>query len=156
VKRFVLSAAALSFVLFASPSRAEDFEFSVPVQLAKLDPAFTQGKVLCDVRGRTGSPESLPSANARAVIGAGETAFPIAQGAYNGTVVVKFDAKRPEFQPSQADQYRCILHLIGAGGVDGALCSLDALTGQPTGATPGWLNLSPKSFKGCVVGTLPH
>ena len=65
VKRLLLSAAAVSLVFVASPSRAEDFEFSVPVQLAKLDPAFTQGKVLCDVRGRTGSPESLPSANPR-------------------------------------------------------------------------------------------
>lgn len=149
MKLFLLSATAVSLVLVSSPSRAEDFEFSIPVQLSKLDAAFTQGKVLCDVRGRTAT-------GARAVIGAGEAAFPIAQGGYNGTVVVKFDAKRPEFQPSQGDQYRCILHLIGAGGVDGPLCVLDALTGQQTGAVPEWLNLDGKNLKGCAVGNLPR
>ena len=150
MKRFLLSATAASLVLVASPSRAADFEFSVPVELSKLDTAFTQGKVLCDVRGRTGE------AGGRAVIGAGEAAFAISQGAYKGTVVVKFDAKRPEFQPSQADQYRCILHLIGAGGVDGALCTLDPLTGQKTGRAPEWLKVDVRNLNGCAVASLPR
>jgi hypothetical protein len=160
VKRLLLSASAVSLVLVASPSRAEDFEFAVPVQLSKLDSSFAQGKVTCEVRKGLGAISGMATGREGVVIGSGEATFPITQGAYNGTVAVRFNAKRPEFQPAQGETYRCMLHLLGAGGLDGLLCSLDevprASGGQATGRTPGWLKLDGKNLKGCVSGNLPH
>jgi len=153
VKRLLLSATAFSLVLVASPSLAEDFEFTVPVQLSKLDPAFAQGKVTCDVRGHS---TMGTGAGGRTVIGSGEATFPITQGAYNGNVVVKFNAKRPEFQPAQGETYACMLHLLGAGGVDGLLCRVDPVMGVTPGPIPEWLKLDGKNLKGCVSGNLPH
>ena len=78
----------------ASATFAENFEFDVPVQLSKLDPAFTQGKVTCKVRGMShDATTGLATGRANAVIGSGETSFAITQGAFNGPVSVKFNAR---------------------------------------------------------------
>jgi len=150
--------AAISALLGAgaSSAMAEDFEFDVPVQLSKLDAAFTQGKVTCEVRGTTHDTTTgagdLPQLNA--VIGSGETSFGIVQGAFGGTVTVKFNANRPKNRPSDGRSWRCSLVLI-AGNVSQSLCVRDATTGVPTGRpAPDWMKLSDKTVKGCAQGTI--
>jgi hypothetical protein len=154
----LLARAALSAVLGAgaSAATAEDFEFDVPVQLSKLDPAFTQGKVLCEVRGVTrDTATGAGTGQLNAVIGSGETSFAIAQGAFNGPVTVKFNANRPKNEPSDGRSWRCSLTLI-AGNLSQGLCVVDAATGASAGRpAPDWMKLDDKTVKACAQGTIP-
>lgn len=150
---------ALSAVLGAgaSAATAEDFEFDVPVQLSKLDPAFTQGKVTCEVHGITHDSatgwETRPG-QLNAVIGSGETSFAIARGAFNTPVTVKFNANRPKNEPSDGRSWRCSLVLI-AGNLSQSLCVRDASTGVSTGRpAPDWMKLDDKTVKGCAQGDI--
>ncbi len=152
----LISRVALAAVLGAgaSAAMAEDFEFDVPVQLSKLDAAFTQGKVFCEVRGVN---RDMGSGSGRAdtVIGSGETTFAIAQGAFNGPVTVKFNANRPKNEPSDGRSWRCSLTLI-AGNLSQGLCVVDVLTGASAGrAAPEWMKLDDKTIKACAQGTIP-
>ena len=146
---------ALSAVLGAgaSAATAEDFEFDVPVQLSKLDPAFTQRKVTCEVRHD--ATMAFPTAGANAVIGSGETSFAIAQGAFNGPVSVKFNANRPKYQPSDGRSWQCSLVLI-AGNLSQSLCTGDVRSEESAGPpTPAWMKLDRRTVKGCAQGNIP-
>lgn len=137
---------------------AEDFEFSVPVQLSNLDAVFTKGKVECDVKGivhgvAPGAGQVGNSANA--YLGYGESSFAIAQGKFDDTVVVKFNVPRPTL-PSDGRSWRCSLSLISAGR-DYRLC-LDAPatgSGMPVGIPlQAWMKLDSKALKACIHGTI--
>jgi hypothetical protein len=157
----LLARATLSAVFAASASAAtaEDFELDVPVQLSKLDPAFTQGKVTCEVHGIThdsGTGWETRPGPLNAVIGSGETSFAIAQGGFNGPVAVKFNANRPKNEPSDGRSWRCSLVLI-AGNLSQSLCVRDASTGVSTGRpAPDWMKLDDKTVKGCAQGDIPR
>jgi hypothetical protein len=154
----LLARAALSALLGAgaSAATAEDFEFDVPVQLSKLDPAFTQGKVACEVRGMShDAATGLPTGQANAVIASGETSFAIAEGAYGGPVSVKFNANRPKYQPSDGRSWQCSLVLI-AGNLSQSLCTVDVRPEESTGKpAPAWMKLDQKTVKGCAQGNIP-
>ena len=153
----LLARVALSAVLGAGASSAvaEDFEFDVPVQLSKLDAAFTQGKVTCEVRGMGhDAATGQPTGQANAVIGSGETAFAIAQGAFNGPVGVKFNANRPKYQPSDGRSWQCSLVLI-AGNLTQSLCVADIGSEMSTGKpAPAWMKLDQKTVRGCAKGVI--
>jgi hypothetical protein len=154
VKRHLLSLAAVSLAL-ASSLRAEDFEFDVPVQLSKLDSAFTQGKVSCEVRGLSRDAATGQATGSHGLVGSGASTFPISRGSYDGTVSVRFNANRPISQPTDGRKYVCSLSLI-AGSNSGSLCSIDVVTLMQTGrAGQPWMKLVPESIKGCAVGNLP-
>lgn len=154
MKRLSISLAALSLALLASPLVAEDFEFDVPVQLSKLDSAFTQGKVSCEVKGLAHDAATGQVSGNKGIVGSGATTFAIARGAYDGTVSVKFNANRPISQPTDGRSYSCALFLIAGSNIQ-TLCYADALTGQSTGRPPpGWMKLAP-GVKGCANASLP-
>lgn len=147
---------ALGASLLAQPrARAEDFEFEVPVQLAKLDPVFTQGKVSCQVTGLdrdAGGGGSVKSLNA--VIASGSTTFALVQGGFSGNVSVKFDAERPRRQPADGRAWSCILSIVAPSGSE-PLCLRDSFTGHASAPRlPAILNLDQKSVKGCTQGTI--
>jgi hypothetical protein len=145
---------AAAFAAAAVPAAAEDFEFDVPVQLAKLDPAFTQGKVSCEVRGVVRDVATGQVSGVNGVVGSGEAAFAISQGAYNGTVPVRFNANRPKNQPTDARSWRCSLTLV-AGSLSQSLCSVDVATGMASGRpAPDWMKLDDRTVKGCAQGTI--
>jgi hypothetical protein len=146
---------AAAFASASLPAAAADFEFAVPVQLSKLDPAFTQGKVACEVRGMNhDAVTGLPTGQANALIGSGETTFAIAQGAFNGPVSVSFNANRPKSQPSDGRSWKCGLVLV-AGNLSQSICYVDTVTGLPTGrAAPDWMKLDEKTIRGCAQGTI--
>jgi len=154
----LLARVALSAALGAgaSAAMAEDFEFDVPVQLSKLDAAFTQGKVTCEVHGMSHDPATgHPTGQANAVVGSGETSFAIAQGAYGGPVSVKFNANRPKYQPSDGRSWQCSLVLI-AGNLSQSLCTTAVGPEEPTGRpAPAWMKLDQKTVKGCAQGNIP-
>jgi hypothetical protein len=153
--RLACAALLAALATGASAATAEDFEFDVPVQLSKLDAAFTQGKVLCEVRGVTrDAATGEQTGNLNAVIGSGEASFAIAQGAYNGPVTVRFNANRPKNQPSDGRSWSCALVLI-AGNLSQPLCVRDAATGMSTGRpAPDWMKLDDRTVRGCVQGTI--
>lgn len=145
---------ALSGLLAAAfPALAEDFEFEVPVQLSKLDPVFTEGRVSCHVVG-VDRESPTTSKRANAPIASGSASFALVQGAFNGTVSVKFDADRPRRQPADARAWTCLLAVVAPSGSE-PLCFRDSTTGM---AVPGKfspvLNLDPQSVKGCTQGTI--
>lgn len=143
------------FLVAALPAPAEDFEFEVPVQLAKLDPAFTQGRVSCVVRGIGGTGAATNRETANASIGSGSTTFAIAQGGFSGSVSVKFNANRPEHEPANARAWSCVLSLVAPSGSE-RLCPDDSssATNRSKGQLPAFLNLDPASVKGCTQGTI--
>jgi hypothetical protein len=156
----LLARATLSAVFAASASAAtaEDFELDVPVQLSKLDPAFTQGKVTCEVHGIThdsGTGWETRPGPLNAVIGSGETSFAIAQGGFNGPVAVKFNANRPKNEPSDGRSWRCSLVLI-AGNLSQSLCTGGFRSEDSSGPpTPAWMKLDRRTVKGCAQGNIP-
>jgi hypothetical protein len=145
-------AAALASAAF--PAAAEDFEFDVPVQLAKLDAAFTQGKVSCEVRGLSRDAVTGQVAGTNALVGSGEASFAISQGAYNATVPVRFNANRPKNEPADGRRWKCSLTLV-AGALSQSICNIDVVTGMQTGRpAPDWMKLDEKTIKGCAQGTI--
>jgi hypothetical protein len=142
----------------APMATAEDFEFSVPVQLSKLDAMFTKGTVECRVQGvaHGGAPGAGQATNAALYfLGWGEASFAIAQGKFNDTVVVKFNVPRPSV-PSDARAWQCMLSLTSAGR-DYQLCLEAPATGsgRPVGIPlQAWMKLDDKALKACVQGTI--
>jgi hypothetical protein len=142
----------------ASPAAAEDFEFSVPVQLSNLDAAFTKGTVECEVSGvvqRSASGAGQLGSAANGYLGWGQASFPIAQGKFNNTVVVKFNVPRPTI-PSDGRSWRCTLSLISAGR-DYQLCLEAPATGSgmPVGIPlQAWMKLDEKALRACIHGTI--
>ncbi|MCM3874905.1 MAG: hypothetical protein NEA02_00650 [Thermoanaerobaculia bacterium] len=143
------------FIVAAPPAPAEDFEFEVPVQLSKIDPVFTQGKVSCQVLGIDRDGAARSSSKDLTSIAGASTTFALVQGGFSGTVSVKFDAERPRRQPTDARTWSCVLFLVAPSGSE-ALCLSDPATGRSkTRQLPALLNLDPASVKGCTGGTLP-
>lgn len=155
----LLGRAALAAFLAsgAAVATAEDFEFSVPVQLSNLDGAFTQVRVECEVfgvaqRGAAGSGQVA----ANAYLGWGAASLPIAQGKLNDTVVVKFNVPRPSL-PSDGRSWRCSLTLISNGRdyyplcTEGAAAGSGMAVGKPLQA---WMKLDEKALRACVHGTI--
>lgn len=137
---------------------AEDFEFEVPVQLAKIDPIFTQGKVRC---AADGIDRENPGVKGNpAVIGSGSATFSLSQGGFDGTVSVKFNAERPRRLPADARAWRCALSLVGPSGSE-SLC-IDASDKAAAGTNrtsrsnplPAFLNIDESSLKACAQGTI--
>jgi len=147
--RFALGAALAAGAGVAS---AEDFEFEVPVQLSKIDSAFTQGKVTCQVRG-VGRDGNGQATGVNAMIASGDSTFALSQGGFNGAVSVRFNAGRPQHEPADARTWSCGLSLVSAGGAVSA-CIVDTMSGQATGRLPEILKLDPKSVKACAQGTI--
>lgn len=156
----LLGRAALAALLGAGAAvaTAEDFEFSVPVQLSKLDGAFTQGKVQCEVFGvgqRVGAGAGQVTNTVNVFLGWGEASFPIAQGNFNDTVVVRFNANRPAI-PSDARSWWCSLGLT-SGALTNPLCTQapaagsGMVVGKPA---PAWMKLDAKTLKACAHGTI--
>jgi hypothetical protein len=158
----LLGRAALASLLGAGAvvATAEDFEFSVPVQLSKLDPALMQGTVECEVlgvgqHGNGGAGQA--SSTGSSFLGWGSTSFPIAQGKFNDTVLVKFNLNRPTI-PSDGRSWRCTLSLGSGGGTfPFPLCNEQpaAGSGMVTGKPiPAAMKLDQKTLKACVHGTI--
>jgi hypothetical protein len=145
------------WVTFAAGARVasgEDFEFEVPVQLSKIDSAFTQGKVHCEVRGN-GRDAAGHLTGGNVLVASGDGTFALTQGAFNGTVSVRFNAGRPQHEPADGRNWNCGLSLVSAGGSVGA-CIADSVTGQTTGRVPEILKLDPKTVKACAQGTISN
>ena len=143
----------LSAALAAAPlaALAEDFEFEVPVQLSKIDPAFAQGKVQCRAEGI--DREDPRAKGIAATIGGGSATFSLTQGGFDGTVVVRFSADRPRRQPGDARAWRCGLSLVGTNGTE-KLCIDPA--DRSAGKLPAFLNIDAASLKACAEGTIPQ
>jgi hypothetical protein len=136
----------------AQAAFAEDFEFEVPVQLSKIDSAFTQGKVTCQVRG-IGRDGGGQATSPNALVASGDATFALVQGGFNGAVSVRFNAGRPQHEPQDGRTWNCALSLVSAGGAVSA-CSMDLMSGQATGRVPEILKLDPKTVKACAQGTI--
>lgn len=83
----------------------EQFTFTVPVRLTRVDPSVNRGRVLCKVY-------SGPGRTAADVVGRGwNPEFDIpANGEYSGEVVVRFNADQGK-DPSSAREYVCSILL---------------------------------------------
>jgi len=102
--RLVTALAALAFGLPASAS-AEDFTFTVPVELASLPAEINYGWAFCDLVIREPGRSALSAGNA----GRG---FTISGGAYRGEVTVAVNAS-PGIEPARVTHYKCYLSLAG-------------------------------------------
>jgi hypothetical protein len=144
-------ALALTFVAGGHAASAEDFEFDVPVQISKIDSAFTQGSVRCDVVGMNRAANGQLTGG-HAIIGSAATTFALEKGGYNQTVNVKVNANRPQHEPTDARSWSCGLVFIAPSGPVVA-CVVDVSTGLPIGRLPAILGLDPKS-KVCTQGLI--
>jgi zona occludens toxin (predicted ATPase) len=92
---------ALAFALFlgASSARAEDFNFTVPVQASNLPPNVEGLTVVCAAlaRGDVGL----------GAIGGASVRVAVTGGAYRDDVVVRFNAN-PGKDPRLATRYQCV------------------------------------------------
>lgn len=153
--RSLVFLALSGFLVAALPALAEDFEFEIPVQLSKLDPAFTQGRVSCDVRGVGADGKASSRSVSNVSIGSGSATFAIVQGGFNASVTVRINAARPEHEPTQARSWSCVLSLVAPSGSE-TLCLEDSASAsnRTRGRLPEFLKLDPASVKGCTQGTI--
>ncbi len=93
MKKFLL------LLLFALPAWAEDFEFSIPVKLSSLMATVDDVLISCVVMDED-----------ELVLGKGDAHIQPEDGAYEGTVMVKFNAD-PGMNPQAASLYKCTLRL---------------------------------------------
>lgn len=93
----VLLPAFCAIALTVSAALAEDFAFSVPVEVSNLHPDLKQGFVECAVRDKAG-----------VLLGVSKTPFVVTNGSYKGIVPVKFNTT---FQSNNvnASQWDCTL-----------------------------------------------
>lgn len=112
--RYARAAVALTAALAAARlARADDFTFSVPVELHAL-PSSTSARG-GGVRCWAYSAVPASAAPGGDTIGTGITGIPLTNGSYQGTVMVHFNAaagKRLE----NAKGYRCVLLFLEADG----------------------------------------
>ncbi|MGA7990314.1 MAG: hypothetical protein WCC53_02670 [Thermoanaerobaculia bacterium] len=148
VRRLALVAALAAA---AHAARGEDFEFEVPVQISKIDTAFTQASVRCDVIGMNRTANGQLTGG-HAIIGSASTTFALDKGGYNLPVNVKVNANRPQHEPTDARSWNCGLVFIAPSGPVVA-CAVDLSTGLPIGRLPAILGLDPKS-KVCTQGQI--
>jgi hypothetical protein len=108
--------------------------------------------VHCQVRG-IGRDSAGHATGGNVVVASGDGTFALTQGAFNGTVAVRFNAGRPQHNPADARAWDCGLSLVSAGGSVSA-CVVDVVTGEATGRIPEILKLDPKTVRACAQGTI--
>lgn len=151
VSRFAL---AIMLGAGACAAWAEDFEFEIPVQVSKMDSAFTQVAVHCSVFGVGRDPSGQITGGRTTLIGGGGASNPLVGGGFNGTLSVRFNANRPQHQPTDARIWNCGLEFAAPGGTVSA-CVMDVATGQTTGRVPAILGLDGKGGqKVCLFGMI--
>ena len=122
LKQLSLAAAAILVLGFtAGAARAEDFTFTVPVELASLPPDMDYGWVYCDLEIRE------PGSVARRVGNRGR-GFSISGGAYRGELTVAVNSA-PHISPSSVTHYFCWLTLRGT--LRGTAFTYDFRDGDP-------------------------
>ena len=89
----------------AGPAWAEDFTFTVPVELSNLPPEINAGTAFCEL---------IIKETGRATMTAGNRGrgFAIAGGAYRGELTIAFNAN-PGIEPARVTHYKCYLVLRG-------------------------------------------
>jgi len=117
-------------------SHAEDFNFTVPVQMQNLLPEVYEIKVVCDARSEDQSLLALSGD-----VGEGRRTVPVPDsGSVSTNVVVRFNA-RSTSDPFDASKYKCELWLMIradlASGIRGSIPRPDGLpAAQPKSGTP--------------------
>lgn len=96
---------ALAFGVMSGIATAEDFTFTVPVEIANLPPEINYGIANCELIIR----EPGRSARAAGNVGRG---FRISGGAYRAEVTVAVNAA-PGVEPGNVTHYKCYLELQG-------------------------------------------
>lgn len=99
------AAAALALGVVTGAARAEDFTFTVPVELAALPTEINYAYVSCDLIIREPGRSDRSGGNA----GRG---FSVSGGAYRGEVLVPVNAA-PGIEPARVTHYKCWLSLQG-------------------------------------------
>ncbi|HTS01599.1 MAG TPA: hypothetical protein VMN04_03690, partial [Thermoanaerobaculia bacterium] len=139
-----------ALVAVAGAAAAEDFEFDVPVELSKIEPGVTQGRIDCSVYGYGfGDRRDLTNV----LFGGGSTTFALKDGSFKSTVSVKFNVDRTLHNPIDAGHWVCILNLLSLSASH-PFCSVDTATGQMRPRPPAGLTLENQSIKGCTQGDL--
>ena len=145
MKRIILLGTAI-IIFIATPLRAADIIFRVPVELVNLSPEVDKVKVVCEVqdRGVVGVGHKTIDVN-KDETGVGSLIRPV-----SNPVVVKVDV--PPF--INVEKYICGFHLIAAGSSrreEMVFLSSRAPQGHPV-----WAQADPdKPFVRKVEGTLP-
>jgi zona occludens toxin (predicted ATPase) len=98
---------ALAFALLASAAaiRAEDFNFTVPVQVSNLPPNVEELTIVCAALAPAATSGAANHVNFETV-GYASVRVTIAGGAYRNDVAVRVNAS-PGKDPRMATQYRC-------------------------------------------------
>ena len=111
----VIAAAVMLGLGTAGTAAAEDFNFTIPVKILSLAPPDIGGNVGCQVG--VGAPPSPAGWGALASgVGGGGTAFDVdANGSFQGTVSVKFNAQQGK-NPGTATHWACVLFLRQPNG----------------------------------------
>ena len=145
MRRHWIMAVAVVIVLglgAAGPAGAEDFNFTVPVKLLSLAPPDIGGNVLCQV-GVGAPPSPTGWGGLATAVGGASTSFDAdANGNFQSSVSVKFNAQQGK-NPGSATHWACILYMRQANG--SARADVVAPTRAKQGAPLIWT----------VQGTLP-
>jgi hypothetical protein len=102
---FVRTALAALLLSGASTVRAEDFNFTVPVQVSNLPPNVEELTIVCAALTPVGVRGSATATNLETV-GSAAVRVAIAGGAYRNDVAVRVNAS-PGKDPRAATHYRC-------------------------------------------------
>jgi hypothetical protein len=137
IYRLALGAFAAS-LLAPAAARAEDFTFTVPVDVRDLPSSAHGGGVRCEAWRVPPPPLTGPLGDSR--LPSGETHFPLTHGGFQGNVTVRFNAKG-EVSVADAKGYRCWLYYLDVAGKDELVSRLGHRSGTPyTAETRGALN----------------
>jgi hypothetical protein len=96
---------SFAIVLGAAAAQAEDFTFSIPVELSNMHPDVHTGRIYCRVKDE-----------GRHEVASGGANFRLSGGSYHGVVTVAFDGSDPS-RVVNAHSYTCTLLF----GIEGAM-----------------------------------
>ena len=127
IRRFSFAPVALLAGLLAPhAARAEDFTFTVPVDVRSLEGRASHAGVKCEVLAGVPAPAPAPVAGVR--IGQGVAGFTLTNGGFQGSVTVRFNAQGPL---RDAKGYRCFLYYINLNGEEASMDGLGHRQGTP-------------------------
>ena len=139
---------SFAIVVGAASAQADDFTFSLPVEISNMHPDVHTGRVFCRVNDER-----------RREVAAGGASFRLSGGSYHGVVTVAFNGSDPSRVVS-AHSYSCTLLF----GIEGAMGMYEP--DPPGGRSPNLpdtpyvierLTSAPGSvLRGHVEGTIPR
>jgi hypothetical protein len=141
----------------AGPIVPQEYEITVPVKVAKVDPKFVSGRVRCEINGVFEDAKGYPIPGTS--FSSDSESFALKNGGFEGKVPVRVVVTA---HIKRAPTYFCSVHLNFADGQDSTTCTSASESTKGTPSAPRatckpqpWTTFDSKTLVLSVLGNLP-